>query len=289
MSIIDSHIHISQRSFDQTFPYIDWNGEQYSIVDEGSRESLIAEMKKRGIACCIEPAIEVDSNEVLLRMSRESGGFIYPAVGNHPSRCACSSVRDFKRVRTFAENDCVVAIGETGLDYHSSRQEQHRLRQKIWFLFQIDLADRLGLPLILHIRDADRDVIRILRMSRKKLHGGVCHCFRGDPDLAKTYTEEFGLHLGIGGSLLREDDIGGSLCQAVEATPLEYILLETDGPYVRPDKPDNYSGKQWNKARNTSLILPAVAARIASLKSLTADKVLDVTTENTKKLFGLTI
>ena len=285
--MIDSHIHLTHKSFDQTFPYIDFNGKEYLIVDGGSRASLIEEMKRRGIDRCIEPAIELDSNEALLRLSRESRGFLYPAVGNHPSRCTGSSLRDFKRVRMYAENDCVVAIGETGLDYHSSRKEQHRLRQKAWFIFQIDLADRLGLPLILHIRDADKDVIRILRRYRNKLHGGVCHCFRGGPDLAAIYTEEFGLHLGIGGSLIREDETGESLRQAVESTPLNRLLLETDGPYVRTEKPAGYSGKQWGRARNTSLILPAVAEKIGRLKDIPTEEVIRITEENTVRLFGL--
>lgn len=85
-SVIDSHIHLSYRYFDQTFPYIGMEDEQY-VICEGDRHSLIAEMKKQGIDCCIEPAIDVDSNEFLLRLSRESNGFILPAVGNHPTRC----------------------------------------------------------------------------------------------------------------------------------------------------------------------------------------------------------
>lgn len=285
--MIDSHIHLSYRYYDQTFPYIDYDGREFTIAADGRREAVIEEMKARGVSCCIEPAIDVDSNELLLNLSKESDGFIYPAAGNHPTRCIHSNFRDFKRVRKFSEGDGIIAIGETGLDYHYERKEQHRLKQKIWFQWQINLADKLKLPLILHIRLADDDAVRILRRNRKKLHGGVCHCFCGGPDIARIYTEEFGLSLGIGGTLLMKPEYRKQLEEAVIATPVEYLLLETDGPYVKPAKPESVSGKKWREARNTSLILPAIAERIAELKGMEAEDVIRITEENTRRVFGL--
>ena len=285
--MIDTHIHLSHKHFDQTFPYIDFDGKEFKIVSDGRREALIGEMKRRGVSCCLEPAIDVDSNERLLDLSKESGGFVYPAVGNHPARCIHSKLRDFKRVRNFSERDGVIAIGETGLDYHFERREQHRLKQKIWFQFQINLADKLGLPLILHIRQADKDAVRILRRNRKKLHGSVCHCFSGGADIARVYTEELGFCLGIGGTMLMKPEYREQLEQAVIATPIECLLLETDGPYVKPEKPDAFTGKKWTKARNTSLILPAVAERIAEFKGMDAVDVIRITEENARRVFGL--
>lgn len=284
--MIDSHIHLSYRYFDQTFPYIDMEDEEY-VIREGNRYSLITKMKDQGINCCIEPAIDVDSNELLLRLSRESNGFILPAVGNHPTRCIRSSFKDFKRVKEYSKSEGVIAIGETGLDYHYERSEQHRLKQKIWFRWQIGLADKLGLPLVLHIRLADEDTIRILRRNKNKLHGGVCHCFCGGVDVARIYTEEFGLCLGVGGTLLMKKEISEPLKHAVIATPIEYLMLETDGPYVKPERPIDITGKKWTKARNTSLILPAVANRIAELKGIAIEDVLRITEENTRRVFNL--
>ena len=284
--MIDSHIHLSHRYYEETFTCIYLDDGEYKTA-EGSRTSIISVMKERGISCCIEPAIEVDSNEHLLMLSREYEGFIFPAVGNHPTRCVKSTLRDFRRVRDFSKDSRIIAIGETGLDYHHERREQHRLKQKIWFQWQIDLADRLNLPLILHIRQADDDAIRILRRNKKKLHGGVCHCFTRGPETARIYTEEFGFYLGIGGTLLMKEDLCGPLCQTVKSIPLEYLLLETDGPYVKPEKPKSISGKNWDRAINSSLILPAVAQKIADIKCISVDKVLCVTEENTKRLFRL--
>ena len=285
--MIDSHIHLSYKYFDQIFPYIDFDGEDFKIVADGRRDALIDEMKSRGISCCIEPAIDVDSNELLLNLSKGCDGFIYPAVGNHPTRCINSKLRDFKRVKKFSEGDGIIAIGETGLDYHYERKDQHRLKQKIWFQWQINLADKLGLPLILHIRQADEDAVKILRKNQKKLHGGVCHCFCGGADIARIYTEELGLCLGIGGTLLMKPKYRRQLEETVIATPIEYLLLETDGPYVKPERPDAVTGKKWTKARNTSLILPAVAEKIAYLKGISVEEVLRITEENTKRVFKI--
>ena len=286
--MIDSHIHLSCKSYNQTFPYIDYDGKEFNITADGRRKALIEEMKSRDISCCIEPAIDVDSNELLLNLCKENGGFIYPAVGNHPTRCIHSKLQDFKRVRKFSEGDGIIAIGETGLDYHYERKDQHRLKQKVWFQWQINLADKLGLPLILHIRQADEDAVKILRRNRKKLHGGVCHCFNGGADIARIYTEEFGLSLGIGGMLLMKPEYRKKLEEAVIATPLEYLLLETDCPYVKPERPDDVIDKRWTKARNTSLILPAIAERIAELKGVPVDDVSRITEENTRRIFRLT-
>ena len=131
-------------------------------------------------------------------------------------------------------------------------------------------------------------LLKILRKNRKKLHGGVCHCFCGGADIARIYTEEFGLCLGIGGTLLMKSEYRKQLEEAVNATPIEHLLLETDGPYVKPKKPDDITGKRWTKARNTSLILPAIAERIAELKGVAVDDVIRITEENTRRVFDLT-
>ena len=183
--------------------------------------------------------------------------------------------------------DTVSRLYEFLIRNHYDRKDQHRLKQKIWFRWLIKLADQHELPLILHIRMADEDAIRILRRYKKKLHGGVCHCFQGGPEHAKVYTKELGFCLGIGGSLLRKPEISEELEQAVIATPIEYLMLETDGPYVKPEKPEGITGKKWSKARNTSLILPAVAGRIAQLKGMSANDVMKITEENTRRVFRL--
>lgn len=298
--LIDSHIHLSHSLYNGNFPFLSMEGEKYCI-HRGTREQLIREIRSSGIDACIEPAIDIESNRKLLTLAEEYDGFLFPAVGVHPTRTYQYKIiardgspvisrlnwKDRKQLETFANHPRVVAIGETGLDYHLPRNAQHRLRQKLWFLYQLKIAHKNNLPVILHIREADRDAIRILRRYQHYLHGGVCHCFQGSAEHAGIYTG-LGLKLGIGGSLLANTPGKNALEQAVIQTPLEYILLETDGPYVKPDCPE-LPKKQLRKARNTSLILPAVAQRIAELKMCSLEEVLGVTSENALQLFHLAI
>ena len=282
---VDSHIHISHHLYDQVFPYADYDGEGFLVKECGTREQLIGELKGV-IGFVIDPAIDVDSNQTLLDLSGKYPDFIYPAVGLHPTRTPDTPWRERHRIEELAGNGRVVAIGELGLDYHYDRKEQHRLRQKRWFRWELDLADKKGLPLILHIREADKDAIRILRRYKNKLHGGVAHCFSSGPSVAKILTEELGLCLGIGGTLLMKQEISAELAESVKATPLKYLMLETDGPYVKPEnKSEDISRKKWQKARNTSLIIPAVAERIAEIKGVSVEEVKLTTTENVLRVF----
>jgi TatD DNase family protein len=211
------------------------------------------------------------------------------ALGVHPTRCVRVPLRKCRLLRQYAEQNHPLAIGETGLDYHLDREEQHRLRQRFWFAYQLRLADRLRLPLVLHVRDADDDALRILRRNRKRIHGGVVHCFTGTPEHAMAYRE-LGLHIGIGGKLLWDNEESARLCEAIRRLPLEAILVETDAPLVLPDigKPD-CSRSQRRRLRNSSLILPAVIERIASLHGVSPETVEQTVCRNTLRLFRIEI
>ena len=281
---VDSHIHLSYRLFNQTFPFID-----YEISDDAveytTREDMIERMKTGEIEFCVEPGIDLESNALLLSLSEKHSGYILPVVGVHPTRTPDTKWSARKEIEKLSERPDVVGIGELGLDYHYERKKQHRLRQKRWFRWQLKLAHKRRLPLVLHIRQADRDAIRILRRYKNKLHGGVCHCFNSDAETARIFTEELGLMLGIGGSILLRSNHLTALEEAVRQTPLEYLLLETDAPYVKPSKPEGISTKKWHKIRNTSLLIPFVAKRVAELKGVEVSEVERVTTENARRLF----
>ncbi len=296
--MIDSHIHLSHFSYQGEFPFLALEDGQYRIC-RGTREQLIQAMKAMDVRACIEPAIDIESNQRLLALAKQYPGFIFPAVGVHPTRTfqyrtigkdgaptdLKLSFKQRAQIAEYAEEPEVVAIGETGLDYHLARKDQHRILQKLWFIYQLRVAKQKSLPVILHIREADRDAIRILKRHMPFPQGGVCHCFNGSATLAGVYTS-MGFKLGIGGSLLASTPHSGELEQAVIQTPLTSLLLETDGPYVKPDCPE-FSRKQLKKARNSSLVLPAVAKRIAELKGTTAEEVLNITSKNAIQLFKL--
>lgn len=283
--ILDSHAHYSRRNFDGIYRFLGRGGEGLEIR-EGTRDEILKQLKENGIVGAIEPAVELGSNPVLLDFCGKHPGF-YPAVGVHPTKVADLRLRDGKTLFRWASGNGVVAIGETGLDYHLARKDQHRLRQFFWFQRQIDLAARLHLPLVLHIRLAYKDAIRILRRNRRKLNGGVAHCFLGTKEDA-TALIGLGFRIGIGGALLRSDETAAELQETVRAIPLEKILAETDAPYVLPDlsriAPEL---RKKGKLRNTSLLLPEVIGKIAELKGVSRETAEETIFRNTAEAFVL--
>lgn len=281
---VDSHIHLTHRLYDYCFPCFIGVENNQITYEERNRENLISEIKNSGCEFVVEPGIGLESNAKILKYASENKGFILPAIGVHPTRTPNTKWKSRKIIEELSQDENVVAIGELGLDYHYAFKDQHRLKQFVWFVWQLNLAHKRELPLVLHIRNADKDAIRILKHFNKKnkLHGGVCHCFNGNSQIAKIYTNDFGLMLGIGASILYGNK---ELEQAVIDTPLEYLLLETDGPYVSHPKTENLSNKQYRKIRNNSLLLPIVASKIAELKGIETDEVFSVTTENARRLF----
>lgn len=263
--IIDSHAHYAYNWFNNSFKYLDYCDGEYVIKEAKNREELIEEMRKREIYGFIEPSIGFDNIENQLLVVKKHSDFMWSAIGVHPTRCIHTPWKKRKEVARIAEKENPVAIGETGLDYHYPRKKQHRLKQIMWFIYQINLAHRMKLPLVLHVRKADRDAIKILKLFKKRLHGGVAHCFTGNATDAIEY-EKLGFTLGIGGKVLNDNEEGRAIGEAVKSVALTSLLVETDAPYVMPDAAYK-SGRK--KLCNTSLILPAIIEKMADLRGLT--------------------
>ena len=224
----------------------------------------------------------------MLELVAQHPRHIFPAIGIHPTRSIFEKWSDRYRLAAYANTPGVIAIGEIGLDYHYKREEQHRLKQHIWFLYQLNLAWKLKLPVILHVRDAHEDALRILRMHPARKMGGVIHCFYGSKEIAEQYLK-LGYHIGIGGSVLQLEERAKDLWEAIPHIPLDRILLETDAPFILPYCKDVIQPKFLRRARNTSLILPAVINKIAELMGIPADEVERATAENAIRLFDLPI
>ena len=282
--IIDSHVHYALKQFNGRFPYLYDDVEKWAI-GETDRGGLFAEMAKRGIAGAIEPSIELNKIDKQLEIAAAYPSQIRSAVGVHPTRCVKYGWDERKKLEALAKNSEIVAIGETGLDYHYPEEQCDRQAQKRWFIYQIELADSLGLPLVLHIRDADEDALEILRQHKTKLHGGVVHCFKCDHTVAEKYIA-LGYALGVGGKIFSNDAEGEALEDTVKNVPLSAILVETDSPMVAPDVSGCF-GEEKMKFRNTSLILPAVIRKIADLRGEKRDDVEETIYQNTLRVFGL--
>ena len=169
-----------------------------------------------------------------------------------------------------------------------SSDRGHKLKQHLWFLHQLNLAHKLKKPVILHVREAHKDALRILKHHPARKLGGVIHCFYAGKEIAEQYLT-LGYHIGIGGSVLQQEERAADLWEAVRHIPLERILIETDAPFILPYCKDVIQPKQLRRARNTSLILPAVIEKIAELKGIPADSVEQATAENAIRLFRLPI
>lgn len=285
--IIDSHAHYNNNAYKKPFRYLTRNAEGYALA-EGDREQLFRELLDANIPYSIEPGVSIQSSGEVLQLCAEYPGRIFPAVGIHPTRSIYENWSDRKQLDALAKTPGVIAVGEIGLDYHYKREEQHRLKQHLWFVYQLDLAWKLKKPVILHVRDAHADALRILRLHPARKLGGVIHCFYGSREIAEQYLK-LGYHIGIGGSLLQLEERAKDLWEAVPHIPLDRILIETDAPFILPYCKDVIQPKLLRRARNTSLILPAVIQKIAELKGFPAEEVEQATAENAIRLFGLPI
>ena len=286
-TIIDSHAHYNNNAFKKPFRYLSYDKDEYALK-EGEWEQLFQELVDANIPYSIEPGVSLQSCEEVLQLCAEYPDRIFPAMGIHPTRSIYEKWSDRKKLDAYAKTPGVIAIGECGLDYHYKREEQHRLKQHIWFLYQLDLAWRLKKPVILHVRDAHVDALRILKRHPARKLGGVIHCFYGSWEIAEQYLK-LGYHFGIGGSLLQQEERAGALWEAVKHIPLDKILVETDAPFILPYCKDVIQPKLLRRARNTSLILPAVIGKIAELKELPTEVVERAVFENTLRLFSLPI
>ena len=285
--IIDSHAHYNNNAYKKPFRYLSYDKDGYTLK-EGDLEQLFQELLDANVPYSIEPGVSLQSCEEVLQLCSENPGRIFPAMGIHPTRSIYEMWSDRKKLDAFAKTPGVIAIGECGLDYHYKREEQHRLKQHIWFLYQLDLAWRLKKPVILHVRDAHEDALRILRWHPARKLGGVIYCFYGSWEIAAQYLK-LGYHFGIGGSLLQQEEQASALWEAVKQIPLDKILVETDAPFILPYCKDVLPPKLLRRTRNTSLILPAVIEKIAGLKGISDDEAERAIAENTIRLFNLPI
>ena len=200
--------------------------------------------------------------------------FVYGAVGIHPDEVGDLSEEKIRILRRFCDLEKIVAVGEIGLDYYWDK-EGHDIQKK-WFVRQMDLAKETGLPIIVHSRDAAKDTMDIMKAERADNLKGVIHCYSYSKEQAKEYMN-MGYYLGIGGVVTFKN--GKKLKEVVEYAPLDYLLLETDAPYMAPEP---HRGE-----RNCSLYLEYVAETIAEIKRISREEVIEVTRENARRLFGI--
>ena len=240
---------------------------------ENDRHFLLKEMTNNGIESIVNVSSDLKSVETTLNLANQYE-FIYAAVGIHPSDCQQLNNEKFLWLGNQALKDKVIAIGEIGLDYYY--KEPDKEIQKKWFIKQMNLAKEIQKPVIIHSRDAALDTLEILKSQDLKDIEGVVHCFSYSKETAKILLN-MGYYFGIGGVVTFSN--AKKLVDAVEYIPLDHILLETDSPYLAP-APNR--GK-----RNSSLNIPLIAEKIAEIKGVSYEMIVEKTNNNAKKLFSI--
>ena len=236
------------------------------------RDSLLCSMQEGGVGTIVNAGSDVASWEDVRALTARYP-FIYGAAGVHPDDVGELNEENFRRLRAVLQEEKMVAVGEIGLDYYWDN-ESHEV-QKTWFIRQLELARELDMPVIIHSREAAADTLQIMKEHARGLEG-VIHCFSYSAEMAREYVK-MGFYIGVGGVVTFKNS--RKLKEVVEEIPLEYLLLETDCPYLAP-VPNR--GK-----RNSSLNLVYVAEQIAGLKQLTYDEVVQQTEKNARRLYNL--
>ena len=252
--IFDTHAHMDDRAFDQ------------------DRDLLLSRLPEEGIALLMNPGCSLASSQAAVSLSNQYS-YIYAAVGSHPD--AADEVNDgvLEQYRALCrDNPKVKAIGEIGLDYHY--EDIPRDIQKRSFRAEMGLARELGLPVIVHEREAHEDGMKIVEEFPSVT--GVFHCYSGSLEMAKWLIER-GWYIGFGGVLTFKNarkalEVAGNI-------PLERIVLETDCPYMAPEP---FRGR-----RNDPGKLYRVAEKLAQLRGMTVEEVQAITLENGKALYRI--
>ena len=254
--LVDSHAHLDDPGLRR-----DWDG----VLDRA---------RCAGVVQILAIGTTAESSAAVLELARSHGG-VFAAVGIHPNDAAEAGPDDWPRIVELAGRPGVVAIGETGLDRHWDRTP-FALQQE-WFDRHLDLADRLDLPVVIHCRDCQDELIEQLRGLGRTVRG-VQHSFTGNWDQAEAFLD-LGLHLSFAGMLTYTNKALGPLREIAGRVPLDRILVETDSPYLSPHP---FRGQANEPAR-----VALTARRLAELRSIPPEDLSRITTENARRLFRL--
>lgn len=253
--IFESHAHYDDEAFDK------------------DREELLNSFMDKGIEYVVNIGSTISDSKKTIELTKKYP-FIYGSIGVHPSETKDMNEDDIKWLKEMSSLDKIIAIGEIGLDYYWNNVE--RAVQKHWFERQLDLAKEANLPVVVHSRDAASDTFDIIKNAKLDEKLGVLHCFAYSKEMAKQYID-MGFYIGVGGVLTFKN--ARKLREVVEYIPLDYILLETDSPYLAPE-PNR--GK-----RNDSTNLKYVASEIARIKNIDYEEVIEITRNNGINLFRI--
>ena len=263
MEFFDSHSHYNDEKYDK------------------DREELIKEIYRQGITRTVCIGYDVEKSKQALEIANRYS-YIYASCGISPNDIDDFSEQNLNKIEEIAKEEKIVAIGEIGLDYYWNKENKEK--QKELFIKQIEIANKLKKPIIIHCRDAVMDTLEILKKHPVK-EKGIFHCCPLNPELIKEGVK-LGFYISFSGNItfkgLEEPDNSGIDAKAEKAVlevPNEKILIETDCPYLMPEP---FRGK-----RNDSIKVKLVAEKIANIKNMELADIAKITYENANRIFKI--
>lgn len=250
-NIFDAHAHYDDKWFDE------------------DRSALLSSMPENGVSYIVNAAVDIATAKTAIGFA-EQYPHLYACAGIHPENLDGLEDDYLDQLTEMLRHPKVVALGEIGLDYHWDIEKP--LQQRV-FEEQLRLAKELGVPVVIHDREAHGDVMELVRKYQPK---GLMHCYSGSVEMLKEVIK-LGMSISLGGTVTFKN--ARVPVEVAAAVPLDRLLLETDAPYLSPVP---YRGK-----RNDSRNIAYTAERIAEIRGMDAQELIDITTENAKRLYGI--
>ena len=254
-------------------PFIDTHAHLDGAEFAEDRAAVVQRAKEAGASQVFIPAIDLPSLDTVMDFCRQFPDFAYPMVGLHPEEVKADWHEVLSAMHPHLSDVGVIAIGEVGLDFYWSREFEKE--QMAAFEEQVRWSVETRLPLMIHCRKAQNELVGILRRYQKELPGGVFHCFTGNENEARQLLEFENFVLGIGGVLTFKKSHLPEVLPAV--VPLSRIVLETDAPYMSP--------VPKRGERNESSFIPYIIARLADAYGVEEEEVARQTNENVGRVF----
>lgn len=249
--LYDSHAHLDNEMFDN------------------DRDAVMKKIKKSGVGLVNNIGSSINESKSSIALA-EKYDFVRATVGVHPSEVLDMTMDDIDTLRKMASHPKVVAIGEIGLDYHYDDADPEK--QKKWFRAQLDLAEELNMPVVIHDRDSKGECLEILK--EKNVKNAVVHCFSGSAETAKQLID-MGLYISFTGVVTFKN--ARRAIEALKVIPLDRLFIETDCPYMAPEP--------HRGVRNDSSLICHIAEKIAEVKGVSFEEVVNKTTENAMRFF----
>ena len=253
MKLIDTHTHLYLKEFENDF------------------KEVVERARKAGIEKFFLPCINSETIDDMLRLEKNYSSIFFSMMGLHPCSVKENFLQELKVVEKYLSKRTFAAVGEIGLDFYWDTTFKNEQLEA--FNIQMELALQFKLPIVIHTRNAINETIEAVTPFAAKGLKGIFHCFGENYETGKKIVE-LGFYIGIGGVLTYKK---ANLADAIKDIPLEYMVLETDAPYLSPVP---YRGK-----RNESSYLIYIAESLAKAKNMSVEEIAEITSANAEKIF----